>query len=396
MTLPQTAIPEEELQETMEASMIFFDQEFEPKSAEASDWEAYSTPAGSASDLSSEKMPPHTLEDNPERTTSKDQLLSEKTPSDLRLKVEENVHDWLPRAMQQLRDENEHLRSQLEVFHMANIEELRNEIENLRKQLEEANHTIDEIEVEAEQQYTEMSSEIDELCEVVMKKDEEIANLKEKLAKMDLDDSKLKEDLETKRLAIQRHLEIVENLRDELEQQEKKIDDLTKEKDKAINEAKEAKQKNDDKETFLANEAQMSLEIEDLQRELNKQKLILNSTSVAKIADTFERRILDLENAVRERDVLIHKQNQILNNNRRSPTSSRPSPSYSSNLPSSTSSSESFPVNFDSKTRDTIYSFLLSDRHSQLANIYNIGRILELSSQEEQTLERHLSRDRFL
>lgn len=49
--------------------------------------------------------------------------------------------------------------------------------------------------------------------------------------------------------------------------------------------------KNMERDRFLSREAQMSMEIEDLQRELNKQKLILNQTSMAKLADTVSQRI---------------------------------------------------------------------------------------------------------
>lgn len=82
------------------------------------------------------------------------------------------------------------------------------------------------------------------------------------------------------------------------------------------------------------------------------------------------------------------------------------------NLPSAGSSSESFQNGLDLEAKEALLSFILrwglqnlrgqisnlwlsSDRHNQLANIYNIGRILDLTPQEERAVERHLTKDRF-
>ena len=74
--------------------------------------------------------------------------------------------------------------------------------------------------------------------------------------------------------------------REELDAITKKLSDVTKLRDKAIEEATLYKMKNMERDRFLSREAQMSMAIEDLHRELNKQKLILNQTSMAKLADT--------------------------------------------------------------------------------------------------------------
>ena len=73
----------------------------------------------------------------------------------------------------------------------------------------------------------------------------------------------------------------------------------------------------------------MSMELEDVQRELNRQKEILDTTNVASIIDRvrcfsliscvqtavfqWERRVRDLENQVSERDVIVHTQQAIIN-----------------------------------------------------------------------------------
>ncbi|CAI2357723.1 unnamed protein product [Caenorhabditis sp. 36 PRJEB53466] len=314
------------------------------------------------------------------------------------------VDRHLPQAMDSLQVEIDRLQADLNKVRSGEKELLKINAK-LQEELEESQQTIDGIEVEAEQQYTELTSEIDELCEIVMKKDQELASLKEKVANLSVSESNLKDDVDSQRVIVQRQKEIVESLREELDAITKKLGEVTKLRDKAIEEATLYKMKNMERDRFLSKEAQMSMEIEDLQRELNKQKLILNQTSMAKLADTFDRKVLHLENELRERDMLICKQNQIINSHRKSPTGSvitqrkmQPRASVlaaAGNLPSAGSSSESFQNGLDIEAREALLSFILSDRHNQLANIYNIGRILDLTPQEERAVERHLTKDRF-
>lgn len=310
----------------------------------------------------------------------------------------------MPIEMESLQVEIDKLQADLEAVKNGEKELLKIN-SKLKEELEESQQTIDGIEVEAEQQYTELTSEIDELCEIVQKKDQDLALLKEKVANLSVSESNLRDDVDSQRVIVQRQKEIIESLREDLDAVTKKLGDVTKLRDKAIEEVTVYKIKNQERDKFLSREAQMSMEIEDLQRELNKQRLILNHTSVAKLADTFDRRVLHLENELRERDMLICKQNQIINNHRKSPTGSvsttrkmQPRTSVlaaSGNMPSAGSSSESFQHGLDTEAKDALVSFILSDRHQQLANIYNIGRILDLNPQEERAMERHLTKDRF-
>lgn len=120
----------------------------------------------------------------------------------------------------------------------------------------------------------------------MLKKDQELAGLKEKVANLSVSEINLKDDVDSQRIIVQRQKEIIEGLREELDSITKKLAEVTKLRDKAIEEATIYKMKNMERERFLSKEAQMSMEIEDLQRELNKQRLILNGTSMAKLADT--------------------------------------------------------------------------------------------------------------
>uniref|UniRef100_A0A8R1HX58 GRIP domain-containing protein n=1 Tax=Caenorhabditis japonica TaxID=281687 RepID=A0A8R1HX58_CAEJA len=310
----------------------------------------------------------------------------------------------VPEVMESLQLKIERLQTDLNQVRLEEKELIKINAK-LQDDLEESQQTIDGIEVEAEQQYTELTSEIDELCEIVLKKDQELATLKEKVGILTTSETNFKDDVEAQRVIVQRQKEIIEGLREELDVITKKLGEITKARDKAIEDATIYKMKNMERDRFLSREAQMSMEIEDLQRELNKQKLILNQTSMAKLADTFDRKVLHLENELRERDMLICKQNQIINSNRKSPTGSiatqRKMQSRASvlaaagNFPSAGSSSESFQNGLDVEAKEALLSFILSDRHNQLANIYNIGRILDLTPQEERAVERHLTKDRF-
>ncbi|KAK5977852.1 hypothetical protein GCK32_009911 [Trichostrongylus colubriformis] len=98
----------------------------------------------------------------------------------------------------------------------------------------------------------------------------------------------------------------------------------------------------------------------------------------------WERRVLQLENEVRERNILIHSQQSIINDLKRS---LRENPE----LLHSGGSSDSFHIRDNSPSSQfSILSYILSDVNSQLANVYAIARVLDLSSQELDYLEKSL------
>uniref|UniRef100_A0A1I7XNM5 GRIP domain-containing protein n=1 Tax=Heterorhabditis bacteriophora TaxID=37862 RepID=A0A1I7XNM5_HETBA len=303
--------------------------------------------------------------------------------------------------------ENKRLKAELDSLRAdsskISIEELFRENQSLLHQLNEANSYVDQVDVEAEQQYTELTSEIDELCTLVEKKDNEITVLKDKIQEQTRTNIKLTDQVEQKNTNNQRQAEVIENIRTELDNEREKVRDLVKEKEKIQLEFNKMREKIEtDKGDSLAKNVLLSIEIEDMQRELEKQKEILASTSIAQIVDRWERRVLDLENEVREREVIIHTQQCILNELRRLPPRESSSvTSVSGIFNSGGSSSDSFHMKesgLDQSSRNTLIKYILSDRNNQLANIYAIGRILDLSNQEVDYLERSLSkeRDRYL
>ncbi|VDM76038.1 unnamed protein product [Strongylus vulgaris] len=266
------------------------------------------------------------------------------------------------------------------------IENLLRENEKLQEELKEAKSYVDQVDVEAEQQYTELSSEITELCELVERKDNEIKALKEKLAELNKTIEKNNEVAEQQKQTAQRQTEIIESLRDELDSEKEKSALSAKEKDKVQEELNALKKTIEtEKGDALAKDVLLSIELEDMQRELEKQKEILASTSIAQIANKWERRVLSLENEIRERDILIHTQQSVINELKRTMRDN------SGLLHSGGSSSDSFQTRDNSpSSRFSVVKYILSDVNSQLANVYAIARILDLSSQELDYLEKSL------
>ncbi|KIH43921.1 hypothetical protein ANCDUO_26066 [Ancylostoma duodenale] len=225
-------------------------------------------------------------------------------------------------------------------------------------------------------QYTELSSEISELCELVEKKDNEIKALKEKLADMNKALEKNSEVAEQQKQTAQRQAEIIESLRDELDSEKEKSALLARDKEKIQEELNGLKKTVEtEKGDALAKDVLLSIELEDMQRELEKQKEILASTSIAQIVNKWERRVLSLENEIRERDILIHTQQSVINDLKRTVRDNSDSFQTRDNSPSS---------------RFSVVKYILSDVNSQLANVYAIARILDLSSQELDYLEKSL------
>ncbi|PAV74887.1 hypothetical protein WR25_04032 [Diploscapter pachys] len=330
--------------------------------------------------------------------------------------VDEESRSAERKQIEQLQAENATLRLKVdrmqreETEASTSREALLAEIESLRQQVAESNNYLDQVDVEAEQQYTELTGEIDELIEVVQKKDAEIAAFKEQLAEKQKTEAKLNENLESYKAVMQRQKEIIENLREELDAEIAKSAQLLKEKERLTNEATTAKERMS--ESMLAKEALISIQLDDLHRELDKQKTIINGTSVAQIVNKWEKRVEALENSLRERDVIIHTQSQLIKELRRGTQTPSPnqisSGSNNNNLhrhstsnghPQRTSNNSSmdsfYRDGLDPRSRDQLLNFIMSDRPAQLANIFAIGRILDLNPHEEKLIERFLARETY-
>ncbi|KJH41182.1 hypothetical protein DICVIV_12841 [Dictyocaulus viviparus] len=163
-----------------------------------------------------------------------------------------------------------------------------------------------------------MSSEITELCELVLKKDNELQSFKERISEINRLIEKKNAIAEQQKQTVQRQTEVIESLRDELDCEKERSAQLIKEKNVLQEELKSVKKTVEiEKDDALAKHILLSIEIEDMQRELEKQKEILAGTSIAQIVDRWERRVLNLENEIRERDVLIHTQQSLINDLRK-------------------------------------------------------------------------------
>ncbi|EYC03608.1 hypothetical protein Y032_0093g2684 [Ancylostoma ceylanicum] len=380
--------------ESLEASIVFTDAGTTETGSELSvsdeNLEGYSTPTGSSLQLDSDRTSSrnrHTLRRGDPAGSTSTATAPATTDSSYTMS---NSVDTPSSTRKSLIEENRALKEQIdEIMNGSRVEVIENllrENEKLQEELKEAKSYVDQVDVEAEQQYTELSSEISELCELVEKKDNEIKALKEKLADMNKALEKNNEVAEQQKQTAQRQAEIIESLRDELDSEKEKSALLARDKEKIQEELNGLKKTMEtEKGDALAKDVLLSIELEDMQRELEKQKEILASTSIAQIVNKWERRVLSLENEIRERDILIHTQQSVINDLKRTVRDN------SGLLHSGGSSSDSFQTRDNSpSSRFSVVKYILSDVNSQLANVYAIARILDLSSQELDYLEKSL------
>ncbi|KAE9414745.1 hypothetical protein Angca_006941 [Angiostrongylus cantonensis] len=384
--------------ESLEASITFMNG----NSIEQS----YSTPTGSSSQLDSSQQPSSDIQDtlhqlsihNNGKRLMKNYTMLKVVPDSQKCLSKES-RSFLAQIGGMMNN------SRVEVV----VEKLLRENQRLQNELEEARAYVDQVDVEAEQQYSELSSEIVELCDLVEKKDHELIALKEKLSEVNRLVEKNNDVMDHQKQTMARQTGVIESLRlvyfsiyklrkflfwlrisilrDELDSERDKSAHLIKEKEalqEELNSIRKAVET--EKGDALAKDVLLSIEIEDMQRELEKQKEILASTSIAQIVDRWERRVLSLEDEVRERDILIHTQQGLINVLKRNMREN--SGEFSHSHGGSTDSFQT-PENNPSPGFSVV-DYILSDVNSQLANVYAIARILDLSSQELDYLEKSL------
>ncbi|KAK5972476.1 hypothetical protein GCK32_015497, partial [Trichostrongylus colubriformis] len=251
-------------------------------SMSAETMDGYSTPTESSVQPDSNSIPSHDHHSSRLSRSKYDSALTEDyTMPDSALS---------PNLQKSLIEENRALKARIEEIVSGSrievIENLLRDNEKLQEELEEAKYHVDQVDVEAEQQYTELSSEITELCNLIEKKDSDIKTLKEKLSEANKLVEKNSDIIEQQKQNAHRQTGVIESLRDDLDSEREKNAILAKEKEKLQDELNSVKKLAEiEKDDALAKDVLLSIELEDMQRELEKQKEILATTSIAQLVE---------------------------------------------------------------------------------------------------------------
>ncbi|CAJ0938389.1 unnamed protein product, partial [Mesorhabditis belari] len=290
----------------------------------------------------------------------------------------------------ELIEENRRLKTQLELISRgdSSLKDILEENEKLKKQLDEANDYVDHVDIENEQQYSTMSNQIEELIQMVQEKKKENLNLKKNVEDRDRTIAQLSRNVDQHKVSIDRQHEIIEQIREELDREKDLRIEADNEKDKLYGELGELQKRVDDtRNEFVQKEMMLQMELEDVQRILDKQKEILSASSVASLVDKWERRVLSLENAVREREIMLHTQQQIIAElRRRMAFLDRGAASSGESLDSSERSA------IEHRKKQAVFRYLTSDDYEKKELVGSVAVALDLTKDEEDHLRNTLNR----
>ncbi|CAJ0575070.1 unnamed protein product, partial [Mesorhabditis spiculigera] len=280
-----------------------------------------------------------------------------------------------------LTEENARLKAQIEQLTGGDdaVKNLLEENEKLKKQLADANAYVDQADVENEQQYSTMTHQIEELIQMVHDKKKEILTLTKELEDKTTVTERLNKNVDQHKTSIDRQHEIIEQMREELDREKDGRIEAENEKDRLYNELDDLKRR----------EFTLQMELEDVQRALDKQKEILNTSSVTALVDKWERRVLLLENAVREREVMLHTQQQMIHELRRQQGfAHRGAGSSGESLDSSERSA------LEHRKKQAVLRYITSDDYEKRELVGSIAAALDLTRDEEDYVRNTLGRSR--
>uniref|UniRef100_A0A9J2P961 GRIP domain-containing protein n=1 Tax=Ascaris lumbricoides TaxID=6252 RepID=A0A9J2P961_ASCLU len=186
----------------------------------------------------------------------------------------------------------------------AKLKSLHKENAALRRHLDEANNYVDTVEIENEQNFTTMSNRIDELYDVLDEKNRQLNVANARLSEKEQEISKLQERIKLLEKNNQRQQQVIELTREEASRGKEKLREAVKERaELLLRNASLFHQWSIERE-------RLSMELNDVTRELDLQKMLLNGESISEIVQRWEVKVFELEGMVADRDAAIRAQQQ--------------------------------------------------------------------------------------
>ncbi|VDM25328.1 unnamed protein product [Toxocara canis] len=269
------------------------------------------------------------------------------------------------------------------------LKRLHRENAALRRHLIEANSYADTVEIENEQNFTTMSNKIDDLYDTLDEKNRllNIANLRLKEKEQEI--SKLQERISALEKNNQRQQQVIEVTREEANREKEKFREAAKERAELL--LRNASLFHQKREWSIERE-RLSMELNDVTRELDLQKMLLNGESISEIVQRWESKVFDLEDMVADRDAAIRAQQQRIGELKQMGVRGSGEMSSSESL-----SSQKAVLRADSAAlahlKRILLQYLANPTEEQYAQLLqSISSVLHLSSEDNFALVEHMKR----
>ncbi|KAK6109937.1 GRIP domain family protein [Brugia pahangi] len=227
--------------------------------------------------------------------------------------------------------------------------------------------------------YTSAKSRLNELCEIIEKKDKQLRLVRNGLNEKDLEIGKLHDRIRALEYNCGRLQSVIESVGDESDQNQIKLNEIINERDGLlVRNASLSRQIEFEKREWSIERERLSMDLDDVTRELELQKMILNGESISEIVQRWQTKVFELEGMITDRDHAIRAQEARISKLKQS-LAEVDRISCDDSLEMQTKLD--FP-SFNS-LRHLLLQYLISSDEERMQLLHNVSTMLHLSDEEQ-------------
>ncbi|KAM3726846.1 Uncharacterized protein ACO02O_03553 [Dirofilaria immitis] len=157
--------------------------------------------------------------------------------------------------------------------------------------------------------YTAIKRRLSELCGIIEEKDKQLRVVRNGLNEKDLEIGKLCDKIRALEYNCGRLQAVIESVGDESDQNQIKLHEIINERDGLlVRNASLSRQIEFEKREWSIERERLSMDLDDVTRELELQKMILNGENISEIVQRWQTKVFELEGMIADRDRAIRAQ----------------------------------------------------------------------------------------
>ncbi|KAL3981732.1 GRIP domain family protein [Acanthocheilonema viteae] len=154
-----------------------------------------------------------------------------------------------------------------------------------------------------------VKSRLNELCDIIERKDRQLRIVRNGLNEKDLEIRKLYDRIRALEYNCGRLQSVIESVGDESDQNQIKLQEIINERDGLlVRNASLSRQIEFEKREWSIERERLSMDLDDVTRELELQKMILNGENISEIVQRWQTKVFELEGMIADRDRAIRAQ----------------------------------------------------------------------------------------
>uniref|UniRef100_A0A915PTC1 GRIP domain-containing protein n=1 Tax=Setaria digitata TaxID=48799 RepID=A0A915PTC1_9BILA len=229
--------------------------------------------------------------------------------------------------------------------------------------------------------YAAIKSRLNELCQMIAEKDKQLRVVRNGLNEKDLEIGKLCDRIRALEYNCQRLQSVIESVGDEADENQVKLQEIINERDGLlVRNASLSRQIEFEKREWSIERERLSMDLDDVTRELELQKMILNGESISEIVQRWQTKVFELEGMITDRDRAIRAQQLRISKLKRSLAEV----DHISCDSSDSQTKLDFPTFINIKR--LLLQYLTSSDEERMQLLRNVSSMLHLSDEEQRQI----------